>query len=232
MGRPMVVSTGMCDLSWVRSMVTTLLRHTDKLVLLQCTSSYPTLPRDTCLRVLDTYRAEFPHLQLGYSGHETGIAISVAAGARGARVIERHVTLDKAWKGSDHKCSLDMKELEMMCHLIKKGTQFQFLKELFTPKEMSQIEEAMEVDQKTVLASEQSCLEKLGKTVVAARDIEKGSVISEDDVCVKVSEPRGIDPKCVDSYIGKIALCDIDEDCSIQSPMLGCVQYELVQSLE
>ena len=70
-----------------------------------CTISYPTPPNDTCLRVIDKYAAEFPDVHVGYSGHEEGVAISVAAAAREARVIERHFTVDKSWKGSDHKCS-------------------------------------------------------------------------------------------------------------------------------
>ena len=229
-GVPLVVSTGMSDLGWVRTMVSTV--TTDQLVLLQCTSSYPCSARDTCLGVLDTFRQEFPRTCLGYSGHETGIAISVAAAARGARVLERHVTLDKSWKGSDHKCSLDMKELATMVHLTKNNTTFIMLNEVFTKEEMEDVKEALEVSEKKVLDSEQSCIAKLGKTIVAARQISKNSVISGDDVIVKVAEPRGIDPKCVDHYLGKIAACDIEEDQSIVASMLTCLQLEITQNID
>ena len=87
-GRPMVVSTGMCGMGWVRTLHSSLSRLAAPLVLLQCTSSYPARPVDCNLRVLQTYRTEFPNSVLGYSGHEEGLAISLAAASLGAAVIE------------------------------------------------------------------------------------------------------------------------------------------------
>lgn len=80
--------------------------------ILQCTSSYPTPVDQVHLKVMQTYRDYFPGCPVGYSGHELGISITLAAAALGAHVIERHITLDKSWKGNDHACSLDPLELK------------------------------------------------------------------------------------------------------------------------
>jgi len=230
-GRPMVVSTGMCDMTWVRTMVDTIRRHTDKIVLLQCTSSYPTLPQDTCLRVIDKYVIEFPDVHVGYSGHEEGIAISVAAANRGARVIERHFTLNKSWKGSDHKCSLDPNELAKLCHHIHNKTDIMMFKDVFGEEEAMKVVKASMGDEKIVLDSEQSCIEKLGKTIVARRNIPQNTVISSDDIDIKVAEPRGIDPIHVDQYVGKLTNCDIEKDKSITAKMLECRKVEIIQKV-
>lgn len=65
------------------------------------------------------YQKEFPDIPIGYSGHESGISISLAAVALGAKVVERHVTLDKTWKGSDHEASLDFDELAELVRSIR-----------------------------------------------------------------------------------------------------------------
>ena len=232
MGRPVVMSTGMCDMNWVRRMVDKVTSITDKVVLLQCTSTYPCPPRDTCLRVMETFRDTWPQVHVGYSGHEEGLAVSVAAARLGARVIERHFTLDKTWKGSDHKCSLDPGELSTLCHHVRNNTEIRMFKEIFSDTENRAVKEAMEVKTKTVLDSEQSCIEKLGKTIVAKRDIPANSLITRDDVDIKVAEPRGIDPRNIDQYIGKLSRCYIKQDDSIQIPLLECMQLEIVQIID
>ena len=232
MGRPVVMSTGMCDMNWVRRMVDRVTSITDKVVLLQCTSTYPCPPRDTCLRVMETYRDTWPEIHVGYSGHEEGLAVSVAAARLGARVIERHFTLDKTWKGSDHKCSLDPGELATLCHHVRNNTEIRMFKEIFSETENRSVKEAMEIKTKTVQESEQSCIEKLGKTIVAKRDIPASSLITIDDVDIKVAEPRGIDPRNIDQYVGKLTRCCIKRDESIQISFLECQQLEIVQIID
>lgn len=83
-----------------------------RVCVLQCTSSYPTPEEHVHLRVIQAYRELFPSCPVGYSGHELGLTITLAAVALGAHVIERHITLDKSWKGNDHACSLDQIELK------------------------------------------------------------------------------------------------------------------------
>ena len=223
-GRPMVVSTGMCEMSWVRTLVNTITTITDKLVVMQCTSSYPTTPADVRLGVMETYRREFPSINIGYSGHEEGLAISVAAAALGAAVIERHFTLDRTWRGSDHACSLEPDQLGLLCHHVKNRTEFLQIKQLFSHQELQELQEALQGKEKELLPSELACQAKLGKTLVARHHIAKNSVISPQDFLIKVAEPRGIDPICEDLYLGKVALCDIKADQSIEISMLGNVK--------
>uniref|UniRef100_A0A8C1Z699 N-acetylneuraminic acid synthase a n=1 Tax=Cyprinus carpio TaxID=7962 RepID=A0A8C1Z699_CYPCA len=93
--------------------------HNQNFCILQCTSAYPLEPEDVNLRVIMEYQKEFPDIPIGYSGHESGISITVGAVALGAKVVERHVTLDKTWKGSDHAASLEPAELAELVRSIR-----------------------------------------------------------------------------------------------------------------
>ncbi|KAM9314125.1 N-acetylneuraminate-9-phosphate synthase-like [Pholidichthys leucotaenia] len=110
-GRPMVVSSGMQNMETMRQVYETVKKHNLNFTILQCTSAYPLAPENVNLRMITEYQKEFPDIPIGYSGHESGIEISLAAVALGAKVLERHITLDKTWKGSDHEASLDPGEL-------------------------------------------------------------------------------------------------------------------------
>jgi N-acetylneuraminate synthase len=103
-GRPVILSTGMSTMDQIRAAVA----QTDisNLILTHCTSTYPCKPEQINLRVMDTLRREFG-CPVGYSGHEVGLQISVAAAALGACVIERHITLDRAMWGSDQAASIE-----------------------------------------------------------------------------------------------------------------------------
>ena len=160
------------------------------------------------------------------------MAISIAAATCGARVIERHFTLDKSWKGSDHKCSLDPKEFALMCHHLKTRSESLLLKEIFSKEEMSTVEDAMKSDKKTLLGSELACMNKLGKTIVARRELEPDTVITMDDVDIKVAEPRGIDPRYTEQFIGKLTNCSIEPDEAITLKMLKCRSIEIMQYID
>ena len=168
--KPLVVSTGMSDMEQVKKMVNILQGEAEtksNIVLMQCTSSYPTPPQDVNLKILDLYQ-ESLSLVIGYSGHEMASVPTLGAVARGAKVIERHVTLDKNMKGTDHKCSLDMEEFKALVESIRI------------------MESALGVKEKKFLPSEQHCFDKLGKTLVAAKDLTKGQLLTKDCVAVKV----------------------------------------------
>lgn len=98
----------------------------------------------TALSLLQEYQKEFPDIPIGYSGHESGIHISVAAVALGAKVIERHVTLDKRWKGSDHAASLEPQELQELVASVRL------------------VEAALGSPTKTMLPCERPCHDKVG----------------------------------------------------------------------
>jgi len=115
-GRVVFLSTGMSTLEEIRSAVEVL--GTSKLVILHCKSCYPLDPRDANLRMIATLQREFPCV-VGYSGHETGIQVSVAASVLGAAVIERHITLDRSLWGSDQAASLEPQGLNRLVRDVR-----------------------------------------------------------------------------------------------------------------
>jgi sialic acid synthase SpsE len=106
-GKPMFLSTGMANLDQVKLAYETIKKYISDIVVFQCTSTYPSAFNEINLNVIHTYKKEFPEVVIGYSGHEKGIAIPPVAVGLGARVVERHFTLDRTMKGGDHAASLE-----------------------------------------------------------------------------------------------------------------------------
>jgi N-acetylneuraminate synthase len=104
-GKPVILSTGMSTMEEIDRAVAVL--GTDDLVLLHATSTYPMEPNEANLRMIPVLRDRFPGVPVGYSGHERGLQISLAAVAMGAVAVERHITLDRTMWGSDHAASLE-----------------------------------------------------------------------------------------------------------------------------
>ncbi|KAF6726525.1 Sialic acid synthase [Oryzias melastigma] len=201
-GRPMVVSSGMQSMETMRRVYRTVKEHNPNFAILQCTSAYPLEAEDVNLRVITEYQKEFPDIPIGYSGHESGINISVAAVALGAKVLERHITLDKTWKGSDHEASLDPSELAELVRSVRL------------------VERALGTGIKRMLPCEKACHDKLGKSVVAKVRIPKGSVLTLDMLAVKVAEPMGFPAEDIFQLVGNKVKEDIEEDESITSELV------------
>lgn len=113
-GKPIILSTGMSTMDQIERAVEVL--GTEGLVLLHATSTYPMPAEEANLRMIATLRDRFPGVPVGYSGHEPGLQISLAAAALGAAAIERHITLDRTMWGSDHAASLEPTGLQ---HLVR-----------------------------------------------------------------------------------------------------------------
>ena len=113
-GKPVILSTGMSTIEQIDRALDTL--GTDRVVLMHATSTYPLEPEEANLRVIATLRDRYPGVPVGYSGHERGLQISLAAVAIGAVAVERHITLDRTMWGSDHAASLEPAGLE---HLVR-----------------------------------------------------------------------------------------------------------------
>jgi len=113
-GKPVILSTGMSTMEQIDAAVEVL--GTDNLVILHATSTYPLPPEEANIRMIPTLRAAYPGVPIGYSGHERGLQISLAAVALGATAVERHITLDRAMWGSDHAASLEPTGFE---HLVR-----------------------------------------------------------------------------------------------------------------
>ncbi len=142
----------------------------DKVTLLHCTSEYPTPLSDVNLRAMDTLCASFG-LAVGLSDHSAGTVVSIAAAARGACVIEKHFTLDRLMEGPDHQASLSPDELHQLIHGVR------------------QVEQALGSRVKTPQRSELKNKAVIRKSLVAARDIEAGELLSAD--CIAVMRPEG-----------------------------------------
>ncbi|XP_054268101.1 sialic acid synthase-like isoform X2 [Macrosteles quadrilineatus] len=197
LNKPLFISTGMQDMEDVCRLHEVVRRSRDgncQMALLHCVSAYPAPATSINLRVLSEYQHRFPDTVIGYSGHELGTAISVAAVSLGAKIIERHLTLSKQWKGSDHCCSLEPDEFKQMV------------------KDIRTVEQALGSPVKQFLSCERSCYQKLGKSIVAARDLTSGSVLTQESVKIKVSEPSGLSCKHLSSLLGKTLNKDIKND--------------------
>ena len=115
----------------------------------------------------------------------------------GARVVERHITLDKTMKGNDHECSLEPNELKLLCQEIRR------------------VERAFGNYKKEIQPSEIPCINKLGKCLVTTKRLNKGDIIKKEDIVVKVGEPKGISAENINKILGKKINLDLDEDVSI-----------------
>lgn len=192
-GKPMLVSTGMSTEQEIFDAVNVLRRNAANFVLLHCNSTYPAPFKDVNLNYMDRL-AEIGECLIGYSGHERGYHVAVAAVAKGAKVIEKHFTVDRDMEGNDHKVSLLPAEFRAMRDAIE-----QVSTSLGTnkPRNLSQ--------------GEMINREILGKSIVAAAPIKKGTRITE--TLVKIKSPgKGLPPSKLKELLGRIANRDLNAD--------------------
>ncbi len=188
--KPIILSTGMCDLADVHEAVEVIRSEgNEEIVLLQCTSVYPTDPQHVHLRAMDTLRSAF-HLPVGFSDHTTDIVIPAAAVARGACVVEKTLTTNRALLGPDHAYALEPADFASMVDGIRTT------------------EMALGSPEKTLLPQEAELARR--SSIRAARDIEAGEVITRDLV---VMEPpaQGIRPRLLAAILGRRARERISE---------------------
>jgi sialic acid synthase len=183
----------MADMEMVTRAVETVKPHNVPYALLQCTSTYPSSFEEINLNVISTMSQAFPEAVIGYSGHELGIAITSAAVAMGAKIIERHFTLDRTMKGGDHAASLEPGGFEKMVRDIR------------------HIEQAQGSFIKEVQPSEAPIFKKLAKSIVSAVDIKSGSSLHRDMLTTK-GPGTGISPARLGELIGKRVRRDISSD--------------------
>jgi sialic acid synthase len=183
-GRPVIFSTGGASIEDVRRAHEVLAQETDELCVLQCTAGYPAAWEQLDLRVIDTYRRIFPETVVGLSSHDNGIAMAVAAYVLGARVVEKHFTLDRTMKGTDHAFSLEPAGLRKMTRDLKRTRL------------------ALGEGIKRVYDNEKAPIEKMSKKLVAARRLEAGHTLAPQDIAIR-SPGDGIAPAHLDHIIGQ-----------------------------
>ena len=198
-GKPVIMSTGMCELQEVKDAVRVLKENgSSEITLLHCNTEYPTPMQDVNLRAMCTLREELG-LPVGYSDHTQGIEVPIAAAAMGAVVIEKHFTLDRNMEGPDHKASLEPEELRAMVLAIRN------------------IEAAMGDGIKRPSASEMKNRDVARKSIVAKTNIQKGEVFTEENLTAK-RPGNGISPMQWNNVIGLKADRDYEPDEIIKLP--------------
>lgn len=183
-GKTLIVSTGMSTTDEIKAAVKFLDDRNASYVLLHCQSTYPAALHNIHLRFMETLREIHPIV--GYSGHERGVAVSTAAVALGAVVIERHITLDRGMEGPDHAASLEPEEFKTLVSGIR------------------EVEAARgeKLAERALSQGELINRENLAKSLVAARGLPAGTVISDGDIAVK-SPGQGLSPLKMPALLGR-----------------------------
>ena len=183
-GKPMVISTGGATPEDVQRAYDAIMPINHELCIMQCTAGYPPAFEELNLRVIETYRRSFPNTVIGFSSHDNGIAMALIAYMLGARMVEKHFTLNRAWKGSDQAFSLERGGMRRMV------------------RDLQRARISLGDGIKRVYPSEMKPLEKMAKKIVAARDLPAGHVLTRDDLALK-SPNDGLPPYELDNLFGK-----------------------------
>jgi len=191
-GKPMMLSTGMHSMQEVNEAVDYIKKFNNQLIVLQCTSGYPIENEKANLSVIKTYRQKLNTL-VGYSSHDKGIILPVAAVVMGACVVEKHFTFDRTAKGPDHAASVQSRGLELIQNYIRiiEAGLGDGIKQLYTEEEKMRI--------------------KYGISAVSKIDILKGTEFTPDIVTFKIPG-GGISPKDIEKKFGKLVKRNIKKD--------------------
>jgi sialic acid synthase len=179
---PLIISTGGATLEEIkRAMIDV---DPTNIALLQCTAAYPAEAPDMNLLVVEQFRKLFPNTVVGLSSHDRGIAFPVVAYTLGARIIEKHFTIDRTMKGTDHAFSLEPSGMKKMIRDLK----------------LTRL--ALGSGEKSVIDKEKEPIRKMGKMLVYSRDLIQGSILMKSDFELK-SPQDGLSPQQIDQLLGK-----------------------------
>jgi N-acetylneuraminate synthase len=189
-GKPVILSTGMSELSELIEAVSVLnTAGCENPVLLHCVSNYPAQPQEINLRAMQTMRSAFD-VPVGFSDHTEGIDVALAAVALGACVIEKHFTLDRTLPGPDHLASLEPGALRELVRSIRR------------------VESALGSGRKAPAASELETAKSARRSLVAARDIPAGAILEREMVVMR-RPGAGMSPSMLETLLGRQAVRDI-----------------------
>ena len=195
-GKAMVVSTGGGSMEDVVRAYEAVKPINPNFTILQCVAGYPPEHDEMNLKVIQTFRERFPDIVVGLSSHDNGILMPVVAYMLGARVVEKHFTLNRAAKGTDHSFSLTPIGFRKMVRDLKRARV------------------SLGDGVKRVQDSEKAPIEKMGKKLVAAHDLKVGHVLIEADIAFK-SPGDGLPPYEIDKVLGQTLKVDLLEDDAI-----------------
>ena len=184
LGKPIFLSTGGSTMTDIKRAADLILKHNKDLTILHCTASYPANLKDMNLAVITTLKKEFKNLRIGLSDHENGIDAGVIAYMLGARAFEKHFTLNRANKGTDHAFSLEPQGLAKFIRNIKR------------------VDIMIGSNKKQLLESEKKPLFKMKKSIVAKTDLKENHKLTYQDLDFK-SPGGGLEPYRYTEIIGK-----------------------------
>lgn len=192
-GKDIIMSTGMSTVDEVRDAIKVLKDNgSGNITLLHCTTDYPTPYEAVNLNAMKTLEKEFG-LPVGYSDHTNGIEVSVAAVAMGAKVVEKHFTLDRNLPGPDHKASLEPDELKALVKAVRN------------------VEKSLGSFEKKPSESEIKNIAIARKSIVAARDIKEGEILTEENITTK-RPGNGVSAMRWNEVLGTRAIRGFSED--------------------
>jgi sialic acid synthase SpsE/sugar phosphate isomerase/epimerase len=204
--KPVICSTGMSTEEEIKLTIDLFKKESSQFALLLCNSTYPAPFKDINLNYLHRLK-QMGAMTIGYSGHERGINIPIAAVAKGAKIIEKHITVDQSMEGNDHKVSLLPHEFNSMVKGIR------------------QVEDALGSSGKRIISQgEQINRENLSKSIYVIQDIKKGEKFSRSVLDI-LSPGVGIPPYKLDLIVGKEAKSDYKKGDVIYSTELNDEKY-------
>lgn len=190
--KPIILSTGMSELKEIDFSTKFLKDRKAKFCLLHCVSAYPTAFKNVNLKMIRVLKKRY-QVPVGYSGHERGIIVPIAAIALGANIIEKHFTLNRSWEGPDHNISLTPAGFRKMVDRIRA------------------IELALGTGKKTISRGEVLTREVFAKSLIAKTSIKKGQKITYGMIDVKCPG-KGLSPQRIDLLVGKKTNRDLKKD--------------------
>ena len=200
-GKPMILSTGGATLDDVRRAHEIVAEINSEMAVLQCTAGYPAAWDELDLRVIETYRDLFPETVIGLSSHDNGIAMPVVSYMLGGRIVEKHFTLNRALKGTDHRFSLEPQGLRKMV------------------RDLTRTKKALGDGTKTMYPSEVEPVEKMAKKLVAKTALPAGHTLREEDIAMK-SPGDGLPPYELDRLVGRTLRHPVSEDQALTFELL------------
>jgi N-acetylneuraminate synthase/sialic acid synthase len=196
-GKPMFVSTGGSTMEDVRRAYETIMPINGQLCLMQCTAGYPPDWQQLDLGVITTFRHAFPDVVVGFSSHDNGISMGPPAHVLGSRVIEKHFTLNRAMKGTDHAFSLEPAGLRKLV------------------RDLQRTKLSLGNGEKRRYESEIGPIKKMSKKLVAARDLPAGHILAPEDIAIK-SPGDGLKPYMFDAMVGRRLIKDLKLDDNLR----------------
>ena len=200
--KPMIVSTGGATLKDIERAVNSISSINKEFAILQCSSSYPTHPSNVNLNFIKKLLEKYPDNIIGYSSHDNGIVIPITSYVLGGRIIEKHFTLDRTLKGTDHPMSLEPTGLQNLV------------------KGLHKVKLSLGDGKKVRYPEEEAPLLKMQKKIVALNKISKGQKIKIEDLAIK-SPGDGIPPYEINEIVGMEASKNFEQDEALDLDFLN-----------